>query len=69
MGIDKIPQDPFTSKDVTYRLVGKGYVMYSFSRDQKDGGGPGPDSNDIGFRVPLAPPVLRPPMPVEEPQP
>ena len=34
-----VPQDPFTDKPLTYRRVGKGYVLYSVGPNMTDDGG------------------------------
>ncbi|MDR1925440.1 MAG: hypothetical protein LBQ66_13800, partial [Planctomycetaceae bacterium] len=43
--IDVIPEDPFTSKELTYKKIDNGYILYSFGKNKIDDGGD--DSKDI----------------------
>ncbi|MCJ7544282.1 MAG: hypothetical protein MUP47_06910 [Phycisphaerae bacterium] len=48
----ELPADPFTGKDLVYRVQGKGFVVYSVGEDKADGGGPEqPPKEDFGVVV------------------
>ena len=54
--LDVVPPDPIDGKPIRYRLLDKGYVVYSIGRDEIDDGGAEPDENDrdkgdVPFRI------------------
>jgi hypothetical protein len=55
--LEKIPQDLFTGKALTYRPADKGYLLYSFGPNGKDDGGryydDDPPGDDPRVRMPL----------------
>ncbi|MDR1925439.1 MAG: hypothetical protein LBQ66_13795 [Planctomycetaceae bacterium] len=44
--IDVIPEDPFTSKELTYKKIDNGYILYSFGQNKIDDGGDNSKSYD-----------------------
>ncbi len=58
--IDKIPDDLFAGKPLTYKREDKGFLLYSVGPNGKDDGGRGqddePPGDDIAVRMPVAEP-------------